>query len=106
MNLKDYSDWTDTVWTTSESHTRHEQLAIMALGLVGEAGEVTEIIKKALRGHYVGDLLVCDNVRRDSLKEELGDVFYYWVRMCRYFKIDPEQVLELNQQKLTLRYKK
>lgn len=105
MNIKEYSDWTDMVWISGDLSTK-EQAAIVALGLVGEAGEVTEIIKKALRNRSLLPLALTDSPKRAALKEELGDVLYYWTRMCRLFAIDPEEVLELNMAKLNERYGK
>lgn len=53
-------------------------LAYLALGLNGEAGEVAEKIKKAMRdeGGVISD------ERRYLLRKECGDVLWYLTEMC------------------------
>jgi NTP pyrophosphatase (non-canonical NTP hydrolase) len=66
-------------------------LTIMALGLAGEAGEVLEKIKKLVRD---------STYDRDALKKELGDILFYWARICRYFGFQPSEVIGANIDKL------
>lgn len=69
-------------------------LAIMSLGLAGETGEVIEKIKKILRdGTY----------DEDNIIKELGDVVYYWARLCRFFGKQPSEVIAANVRKLESR---
>ena len=77
--------------------TEEEQLlAMCALGLTGEAGEVAEIIKKALfHGHPI-DV--------NELKKELGDVLWYTAALCTKFGIEMNDVMDLNIEKLNKRY--
>ena len=70
---------------------------IAALGLVGEAGEVTEIIKKANRGW---DPRPMD---RAALILEMGDVLHYWCVLCYQYDLDPQQIMEANCSKLLAR---
>lgn len=66
-------------------------LTIMSLGLAGECGEALEKIKKIIRdGTYDPDLL----------KKELGDIEFYWARICRYFGFQPSEVIGANIDKL------
>jgi NTP pyrophosphatase (non-canonical NTP hydrolase) len=52
---------------------------------------VLEILKKRVRdGHF----------DKDHLKKELGDVLYYWTRLCTTFDLTPQEVLEANVAKL------
>lgn len=69
-------------------------LAIAALGLAGETGEVIEIIKKHIRD---------DQLDLDHLKEELGDVLAYIALLARIYNIDFDDVKSFNEEKLITR---
>lgn len=71
-------------------------MAYAGLGLAGETGEVADIIKKIIRDDS-GD--VSDEVREKIFKE-LGDVAWYWARLCKEFSFDPAAVLAANVDKL------
>lgn len=68
-------------------------LARLTLGLVGEAGEVSEKIKKLLRG----DKLEID---RDAMISELGDVLWYMTAIADLCDIKLEDVARYNVKKL------
>ena len=68
-----------------------QALMYLALGLCGESGEVAEKIKKQYRD---GKLDV------EALIKELGDVLWYWTRLCDELNVDPEAVINLNIRKL------
>jgi len=59
----------------------------LALGLVGEAGEVAGKIKKYLRGDY---LLTEEKI--NEIGDELGDVLWYVAVMCKYLNLDYEKI--------------
>lgn len=67
-----------------------------ALGLAGEAGEVANQIKKVLRDD---DGAISED-RREKLVAELGDVAWYFIRLCAELGIDPNRVLQENVDKL------
>lgn len=66
----------------------------LTLGLTGEAGEVAEKIKK-----YVRD----GQIDKELLRKEIGDVFWYAVRLCQWAGTSPSQVLTDNILKLKSR---
>ena len=70
----------------------------MIFGINGEAGEVTDILKKHLYHNHELDL--------DHLKEEIGDVMFYIVNLATLYGFDMEEILQDNVAKLALRYKK
>lgn len=71
-------------------------LAIAALGLVGEASEVSEHIKKHLgHGHPLDTLKVMS---------ELGDVLWYMADICQLLGVDLAAVATMNLSKLRARY--
>lgn len=66
------------------------------LGLNGEAGEASDILKKALfQGH---------NLDRDHMAKELGDVAWYLALAADAIGYSLEDVLKMNIEKLKARY--
>ena len=66
------------------------------LGLVGEAGEVAEKVKKVIRDKNG----IFDQSDKDALKKELGDVLWYISNICYEFDFSLEEVALLNLKKL------
>jgi NTP pyrophosphatase (non-canonical NTP hydrolase) len=69
----------------------------MACGLAEEAGEVLGKIKKQYRDGELDE---------KALKKELGDVVFYWARICRYYGFSPSSVLDANVEKIRGRKKR
>lgn len=69
------------------------------LGLVGEAGEVAEKIKKVLRD---ADGVVSEE-KRQEIKKELGDVLWYVAQVATELDLSLEDVAEANMEKLLSR---
>ena len=59
---------------------------IWMLGLVGEAGECADQMKKYLRGSKTEAQMI------EKLKVELIDVFHYWCLLIGYYDVDVEEV--------------
>lgn len=72
------------------------------LGLVGEAGEVANVVKKMWRDHE-GDVTQDD---RRRVADELGDVLWYLVQLATELHISFADIARLNLQKIGERYKK
>ena len=72
------------------------------LGLVGEAGEVAEKVKKVLRDKNG----IFDDIAKDSIKKELGDVLWYLSNLCTEFNFSLDDVAHQNLEKLRLRLMK
>ena len=76
-----------------------ERMLTAAVGLSAEAGEFTEIVKKILfQGKPVND----ENLFH--LKRELGDIMWYFIQACIALDVTPEEVIEMNVDKLKARY--
>ena len=73
-----------------------ERLIENALGLTGEAGEVSEKIKKLFRDNRIDD---------DAVLKELGDVLFYTVSLSNIFGGSLVKIIELNMEKLNERVK-
>ena len=112
QNIDQYGDFTQQMWMSKDDD---RGLAIMSLGLGGEAGELMAAIAEAqennfrLSGSIGRTLEIVKKHFRDgkldleALKKELGDVAYYWARICRYFGFQPSEVLQANIDKLESR---
>jgi len=72
------------------------------LGLVGEAGEVAEKIKKVLRDNK-GQL---SQEKRKELNKELGDVLWYLAQLCSELDLSFDKVAQTNLNKLLSRKKR
>ena len=67
-----------------------------AMGMCGEAGEVSELIKKyAYHGHTIDT---------EHLARELGDVLWYVSYMAHLFGYSLGKIMAMNQEKLAKRY--
>jgi NTP pyrophosphatase (non-canonical NTP hydrolase) len=76
-----------------------DNLTYPALGLCGEAGEVAEKVKKAIRD----DGGVLTDERRAALAAELGDVLWYVAQLATEAGLDLDAVAEDNLAKLLSR---
>ncbi len=76
----------------------HSQYALMhaALGIASEAGELADCIKKNLA--YSQDL------NRENLIEELGDLEFFMEHLRQIVGIRREDTLQANMEKLSRRY--
>lgn len=76
-----------------------ERLLTAAVGLCAEAGEFTEIIKKTV---FQGKPVTEDNLFH--LKREMGDIMWYFMQACMALDVSPEEIIEMNVDKLKSRY--
>ena len=67
------------------------------LGLVGEAGETADKIKKIIRDK--GGM--ADDGDIEAIKKELGDVLWYVANVARYLNLSLSDVAESNIKKLS-----
>ena len=94
-DVNKYLAATDLTAIYPEAGTGSEtELFYLSLGLTSEAGEVAGKIKKYIRD---GKLDV------GNIAYELGDVFWYLVRMCDAIGYSPEDVMDININKLIKR---
>lgn len=86
----------DASRTRSKSNMRNFELSNYALGLVCEAGEAGDIIKKVVyHGHDLDE---------QELKKELGDVLWYLSNICNVLGYSLEDIAKMNMEKLKERY--
>jgi len=89
-----YSMWVEKKILTKDQ----ERLIENTLGLVGEAGEVAEKMKKLVR----------DSTRfnNEDIMKELGDVLFYTTALANIYGRGLQDVMKLNIQKLDDRQKR
>ena len=97
LGLDDYQRYAARTLTRSDHpDVQKSQLAILGLGLGGEAGEVQELLKKHLgHGHELD---------REKLVKELGDVLWYVAGVATSQGLSLEDIAEQNIAKLLKRY--
>lgn len=76
-----------------------ENFVYPTLGLLGEAGEVAEKIKKIIRDN-AGKIT---KEKREEICKELGDVLWYVAQLSTELGLSLEEVAELNIEKLKSR---
>jgi len=92
-----FGEWAASMWFSKNPESKEmgkRDLAIMGLGIGGEAGEVQERIKKDIRDHTPD---------REGILKELGDVIFYAVTIARYYGYKPSNILRANYEKLVSR---
>ena len=94
MNIMDYQLKAER--TVDGTLSAKENLCNLTLGLNGECGEVTELIKKHLFHDH--------KIEQKKLIEEIGDVMWYLTNIATFFKIPMTYILDENIKKLEERY--
>lgn len=83
-------------------YPREQWLAYPALGLAGEAGEVAEHAKKAIRD----DGGTVSEERRAAMAKELGDVLWYVAQLASELELDLDEIASQNLEKLRSRQRR
>mgnify|MGYP003112955711 FL=1 len=94
LDMKQYSEWVEGKIMTEGQARYFENV----LGLVGEAGEVAEKIKKQLRDDT--------EVASEEIQRELGDVLFYVAALSNLYGSNLEAVAKMNLDKLNDRQKR
>jgi NTP pyrophosphatase (non-canonical NTP hydrolase) len=95
MELSDYQRES----RRTAEYPREAWLAYPALGLAGEAGEVAEHAKKAIRD----DAGKVSDERRAAMSKELGDVLWYVAQLATELDLSLEEIASQNLEKLLSR---
>lgn len=95
MELSEYQ----RISRRTAQYPRAAWLSYPALGLAGEAGEVAEHAKKAIRD----DAGEVSDERRAKMSKELGDVLWYVAQLASELELDLDEVARANLDKLLSR---
>jgi len=93
--IDDYMAFTRTVAKYPKEH----EYDYLMNGFVGEVGEFFSAFAKNDRGDYGLDEAM------DRARKEMGDLFWFMVRLCDHFGWSPEEIMAENRDKLTGRLK-
>ncbi|MDV3427036.1 MAG: nucleoside triphosphate pyrophosphohydrolase family protein [Bacillota bacterium] len=94
MDLNQYQN--EMLRTAGDISLNNENLTLGALGISGEAGEVTDYIKKVVfHGH---------KLEKEKIILELGDVLWYLSYISKVIDVPLEKIADMNIEKLKKRY--
>jgi len=94
MEIKDYQDKSKKFAKKFENPVI--EISTWGLGVTGEAGDVASCIKKTYQH---------DNDKKEGIRENIGDMFWYAAQICSFFNWNMNEVLQENLDKLEGRYK-
>ena len=114
IDFKKYTEFVDAVTSEESKYGGHFQDRLRdlyskdfkshraltaALGLCAESGEFTEIVKKIV---FQGKPVSQENLFH--MKRELVDIMWYFIQACILLDTTPEEIIEMNVEKLKSRY--
>lgn len=86
----------DVMRTVRQDLSQRDRMIAGALGLCGESGELAENLKKVIfHGHPLNEA---------ALRNELGDVLWYWVFLCETLGFAVDDVMTANVEKRRKRF--
>jgi NTP pyrophosphatase (non-canonical NTP hydrolase) len=97
-----FNDYQKQALLTAAPKTKKNELFHLLLGLVGEAGEIAEKMKKIVRDHDSNEA----KIDRADAQKELGDVLWYVAVLADYLDIKLDAIAEQNLAKLADRQKR
>lgn len=100
MKFEDYVNERHRIFSLQDANKECMNINWGSLSLGGEVGEFQNIVKKIMRDD--GGIITAD--RKMQMKDELGDVLWYWLFVCDILKLNPEDLMEYNMSKLKMRY--
>jgi NTP pyrophosphatase (non-canonical NTP hydrolase) len=95
----DFNEYQNKARQTAIYPDKDNNFIYPTLGLVGEAGEVAEKMKKVIRD----DAGIISEEKRTEIVKELGDVMWYIANLAKELNVDLEDVALANLEKLQSR---
>jgi NTP pyrophosphatase (non-canonical NTP hydrolase) len=95
MEIREYQEY-----VRQGASDKYKDLKFAGLALVGEVGEVCDVIKKA--SIYTDEQKYVDC--KAKLLDELGDVLWQWTAIVNCLNIDIDKIIEHNVAKLNQRH--
>lgn len=98
MEMNEYQRYASTtaIYPGHDDPTDANGLSYVTMGLVGEAGEIANKVKKILRDQN-GAITFANAM---DLQKEIGDVLWYVSQMCQQLDIFLDDVAQKNLNKL------
>jgi NTP pyrophosphatase (non-canonical NTP hydrolase) len=101
-DVVDCDDYQRAALRTARAKDAPDEFMHLVLGLVGEAGEIAEKVKKLVRDNN-SDLAQLD---RDDMAAELGDVLWYAAVLADFLGLSMNDVAQRNVDKLADRQRR
>lgn len=101
MNFNDYQTETRT---TAVYPSLGNNIIFPTLGLLGEAGEFADKIKKLIRDKDTSKPDTISKTDKRELVKELGDVLWYLTQLASELKVSLEEVAKINLDKIASRH--
>lgn len=98
----EFDEYQRAAMRTARDPQAPDEFMHLVLGLVGEAGEIAEKVKKWVRDKDSDPALL----DRDDMAAELGDVLWYAAVLANYLDLSFDDVAERNIAKLADRQKR
>jgi NTP pyrophosphatase (non-canonical NTP hydrolase) len=99
MPLEEYRDFTRELDHYPDTLERSGKIVLHTLGLVGEAGEVANKVKKIIRD----DKGFLTEKMRLALCKEMGGTLWYYIRVLDDLGVDIGEIAQLNREELESR---
>lgn len=100
----DFKEYQEAALKTADYPFLGKNMAYPALGLVGEAGETADKVKKIWRNEGFLDANAYTAAQRLEIAKELGDVLWYIAAMAHELRYPLEWIAERNIEKLRDRH--
>src|SRR6476660_2435291 len=101
MNFKDFDEYQKACVKSAVYPNKNMNFVIPTLGIVGEAGEVADKIKKVLRD----DKGKFTTKSKTEISKEIGDTLWYISMLCTELNLKLSDVIKMNIDKITYRTK-
>ncbi|MGC8567878.1 MAG: MazG nucleotide pyrophosphohydrolase domain-containing protein [Candidatus Micrarchaeia archaeon] len=93
MDLHEMLEETESTWNITPIHHYEDkdvEILYISTALNGELGELQNKIKKLFRKKYYTEGHSSDSIEAE-IPEEIADVLYYFLRLCKALDIDIEK---------------
>jgi len=93
VDIEAYAHWVEARRITPRVAQVDAEVFITLAGMIGELGEVAEHLKKRVRDGK--------EIYEEAVTKEMGDVLFYWCRLCNHLGLSPDAIIRANIRKLT-----
>ena len=96
----DFKEYQEKSRVTAKYPNAGNDFMYPTLGMVAEAGEVADKLKKHIRDDNIHTPSELSNEQKKELAKELGDVLWYVAQLATEFEVELEDIAAMNIEKL------